>query len=151
MIVLFHGTYEYLSNFFDFCPVHYDGLTYRNSESAYQAAKSVSLVEKVHFVNVSPRKAKRMGKSVLMRSDWDSVKGGIMADIVHAKFSQHPELAALLIATGDEYLEEGNYWHDNYFGDCKCPKCEGIQGENVLGYALMGERRRLQDEAIQTN
>ena len=34
-------------------------------------------------------------------------------------------------------LIEGNTWSDNFWGDCHCPKCRGIKGENNLGKLLM--------------
>ena len=33
-----------------------------------------------------------------------------MYEIVQAKFTQNPDLKEKLLATGDEYLEEGNTW-----------------------------------------
>ena len=37
----FSGEYDFLSNFYN-CPVEYEGITYLNSEAAFQAASSCS-------------------------------------------------------------------------------------------------------------
>ena len=140
MIVLFAGTYSFLSNFFDYCPVTYEGLTYRNSEAAYQAAKSVNTEDRKMFCDINPGKAKALGKKIQLRPDWDNVKADVMRAVIRAKFTQHPELTNWLIATGDEELVEGNYWHDNFFGDCRCPACRDNPGLNMLGKILMEER-----------
>lgn len=34
-------------------------------------------------------------------------------------------------------IVEGNYWHDNYWGNCTCDKCKNIEGQNKLGKILM--------------
>ena len=140
MIVLFRGTYSFLSNYFDYCPVSYEGLTYRNSEAAYQAAKAVNPEDRKMFCNVDPDTAKAFGKTVKLRPDWDDVKADVMRAVVRTKFTQHPELTNWLISTGDEELVEGNYWHDNFFGDCRCPACRDNPGLNMLGKILMEER-----------
>ena len=54
-----------------------------------------------------------------------------------------PELRTKLLATGNRVLVEGNYWHDNFWGECTCEKCKATQkAENWLGKLLM-ERRDL--------
>jgi predicted NAD-dependent protein-ADP-ribosyltransferase YbiA (DUF1768 family) len=61
------------------------------------------------------------------------------------KFSQHPELQNILLETGDTYIEENTTgWHDNIWGNCHCPKCQKIKGQNLLGKALMDVREVLQ-------
>lgn len=37
---------------------------------------------------------------------------------------QNPNIKAKLIETGNEYIIEGNNWHDNEWGYYKCPYCE---------------------------
>lgn len=62
-----------------------------------------------------------------------------MLDILRAKFAV-PELAEMLESTSDAYLEEGNHWHDNRWGNCICEKCRAKEGENLLGEILMRVR-----------
>ena len=67
----------------------------------------------------------------------EEVKDQIMYEIVLNKFSQNEELREKLIATGDEYLAEGNTWHDTYWGVCNG------KGKNKLGKILMQVREEL--------
>lgn len=147
MIKLFRGTYEFLSNYYDPCPVTYRGLTYRNSEAAYQAQKCRFEDKKELFTDLSPDEAKGFGKRIAIVPGWDDIKAEVMREIVHAKFSQHPELAERLLATGEQELVEGNFWHDNFFGACGCPACRDLPAQNWLGLILMDERYKLRMEA----
>ena len=142
VISSFRGEYRFLSNFYQ-SPLEYEGLIYPNSEAAFQAAKTVNLAERVKYTQIkNPVRAKQMGRREVLRSDWDSVAYGVMDTILHAKFS-NPTLAAMLLATGDAYLEEGNHWHDNRWGRCTCDKCREKTGQNRLGKILMGIRDEL--------
>lgn len=53
-----------------------------------------------------------------------------------------PHPADQLIATHPHPLVEGNTWHDQFWGDCRCDRCPG-QGDNMLGVVLMGLRNEL--------
>jgi ribA/ribD-fused uncharacterized protein len=83
--------------------------------------------------------AARLGRdrSSPLRRDWESIKVGVMTDAVLAKFSQHQDLAELLLETGDallvEHTENDSYWGDGGDGS----------GKNMLGQVLMRVRDRL--------
>ena len=62
------------------------------------------------------------------------------------KFNQNPKLAKQLIETWPRPLKEGNYWHDNFFGDCTCDRCKDILGQNHLGKLLIKLRDQLRSE-----
>ena len=134
----FRGKYYFLSNFFP-AEVTYSGLTYQNNEAAFQAQKTYSKEERIEFTTLEPRDAKRRGRRVRLRKDWEQVKDRIMEEIVRAKFSQNEELKEQLLATGDAQLVEGNRWNDRYWGvDIR----SGV-GENHLGKILMKVRSEL--------
>ena len=133
----FFGKYHFLSNF-HVAPVFYNGITYRNNEAAFQAQKCP--VRAREFMNLNPSEAKKLGRHVLLRHDWEKVKVGIMRDIVYAKFSQNPKLAILLLATGNAKLFEENTWGDKTWG-----VVHG-QGMNHLGKILENTRARLRTE-----
>lgn len=61
-----------------------------------------------------------------------------MYTVCLAKFTQKPELEAMLLATGDKVLVEGNTWGDTEWG-----VCDGV-GKNLLGKILMRIRGELQ-------
>lgn len=137
MIDKFDGEFSFLSNFFE-CPVTFDGLTFRNSEAAYQAQKTLDVKDRMEFTTLTGGKAKRKSRKIQLRSDWDKVKFDIMYKICSVKFNQNPELAQRLLETGEEELVEGNTWNDRIWGVCNG------QGMNMLGKILMRIRSELQ-------
>jgi len=64
-----------------------------------------------------------------------------MSGLVTQKFMRYDDLKTKLINTGTARLIEGNTWHDNIWGDCSCPRCVGITGQNHLGKILMQVRK----------
>lgn len=136
MIDTFRGKYYFLSNFYP-SDIEYDGITYTSNEAAFQAQKVLDHEEKLRFKNLDPRKAKKLGRRVKLRRDWDEVKDNYMYEICRAKFTQNPDLAAKLLKTGEEELVEGNTWHDTYWGVCNG------RGKNRLGKILMKVRSEL--------
>lgn len=109
-------------------------MTYQNNEAAFQAQKCIEPKEREAFTKLNPSEAKKAGRSVNLRKDWEQVKVSVMADIVKAKFEQNIDLAKKLLDTGDAYLEEGNDWGDRIWGTVN-----GI-GANHLGKILMDVR-----------
>lgn len=124
----FRGEYSFLSNFHA-CTIEYEGYTYQNVESAFQAQKDLS--RRNEFESLNPTMAKRLGRRVNLRSDWETVKVDIMKELVKCKFEQHPELKEQLLKTGNRLLIEGNTWNDTFWGVCKG------KGKNTLGEILM--------------
>jgi ribA/ribD-fused uncharacterized protein len=121
------------------------GVLWPTSEHAYQAAKTLDPEQQRQILNLaSPAYAKRAGKLVTMRSDWNDVKVGIMTEIVYEKFNQNPELKQKLLDTGDAIIEEGNYWKDRTWGIC--PPGSGL-GQNLLGKILMVLRQMWRSDA----
>lgn len=144
MIGEFKGKYYFLSNFYE-APVIWNGITYQNNEAAFQSAKILSSRE--CFADLDPSSAKKLGRKVQLRNDWEDVKDEVMYEICKAKFSQNSGLKRRLLETDNEYLEEGTTgWHDNIWGNCSCEKCKNIPGENRLGKILMRVREELKNE-----
>ena len=71
----FRGKYYFLSNFFP-AEVTYNGLTYQNNEAAFQAQKTYSKEERIEFTTLEPRDAKRRGRRVRLRKDWEGTGKG---------------------------------------------------------------------------
>ena len=138
-IMGFSGEYRWLSNFY-ITPVKFEGITYKSSENAYQAAK-VFQEDRDMLYDVTPSKAKMLWKELEPLYDaksWDAVKFGIMEQIVFNKFRSNKDLAVKLVKTGSRYIEETNHWGDTYWG----VDLHG-HGENNLGYILMAVRNYL--------
>lgn len=130
----FTGDYRWLSNFW-MVPIVYGPWTWPSAEHLYQAAKSIDPQDwKDVYECVSPGAAKRMGRHITMRPDWNDIKLGIMREVIEAKFDQHPDLREKLLATKGLVLTEGNTWGDTFWGVCR-----GV-GQNHLGRILMEYR-----------
>jgi ribA/ribD-fused uncharacterized protein len=139
----FTGVWAFLSNFHP-SEVYLDGVVYASVEHAYQAAKTLDLKqrEKFCFLGVTPARAKKMGRSLKLRPDWEEVKIGIMRELLMQKFSPSIPKRKLL-STFQAELIEGNYWHDTFWGVCmgKCDFPHAPLGENWLGKLLMEVRK----------
>ena len=145
MIAMFEGKYAFLSNF-ENSPFTIDGVTFPTVEHWFQAYKTLDPVEFMEIVSAdTPGRAKRMGRRVTLRPDWEEVKVDVMRAGLRHKFAI-PEFRTLLLATGDEELMEGNTWHDNTWGNCVCQKCQNIPGRNMLGMLLMELRNEIRYE-----
>lgn len=137
----FRNQYAFLSNFYP-TQITYKGLTYKNAEAAFQAQKCSFDAEKRQFCDLDGKNAKRRGRHVKLRKDWNNIKLTIMHDIVKAKFEQNPKLLKQLLYTGNTKLIEGNYWHDTFWGI----DIQTNVGKNNLGKILMCVRDELKNK-----
>ena len=145
MIDFFDGEYAFLSNFYNASCIFEDKF-YPTVEHAFQAAKSLDQAERDWIAAAgSPGLAKRLGRRVNLRPDWEKVKFDVMEECLRSKFAD-PVLKQKLLATGDEELVEGNYWHDNTYGNCSCERCKDVVGRNMLGNILMKLRTEFMEE-----
>ena len=136
-IAEFRGRYRFLSNFYP-AIVNLDSIPYPTVEHAFQAAKTIDVQhrERIRKCN-KPGDAKRLGRRVPLRSDWEQVKLYVMLNLLRQKFSQTEFLKTQLLATGEAQLIEGNTWNDFFWGECMGT------GENHLGKLLMRVRQEL--------
>lgn len=145
LINWFKDEYAFLSNF-EPCIITYDGITYSSSEAAFQAQKSANKKVRKIFADLNPSQSKLLGRNIIIREDWENIKYRVMFEICSEKFSHEP-FKSKLIKTGDAFLMEGTYWHDQTWGVCYCSKCGG-NGKNELGQILMKIRDGLQIEQM---
>lgn len=144
-IFQFKGRYSFLSNFYK-SPICYRKAVYKTAEHLFQALKTRdSAIRKTIRDMGFPGEARKFGRVIDLRDDWEDVKDNAMLITLRLKFSQNPRLRKRLLGTNKRYLAEFNYWHDNYWGDCRCPKCRFIVGRNQLGKTLMQVRKELQE------
>jgi ribA/ribD-fused uncharacterized protein len=133
----FQDNYRWLSNFAS-CEIYYEGLWYSSTEAAYQAAKSLDPDVRLDFSTMKAGQAKRAGRSIVVREDWDDVKIEVMNELLIAKFSKEPYMSKLIL-TGNMEIEEGNKWEDKFWGIC----LKTGEGQNNLGKLLMKIREDL--------
>ncbi len=132
----FVGDYRWLSNFF-MCRVEWEGRVYTSSEAAYQSGKYPP-AERDVFTTLDPDPAKKLSRTKPYDTAvWEARKERTMKEVLWAKFSQNPDLAKKLLATGDRVLEETNWWGDKIWG------VHTGEGQNLLGRQLMEIRARL--------
>jgi len=131
--------YGCFSNFAAY-PIRVNGKTWPTSEHYFQAQKfeDPAAQEKIRTAK-SPMIAARLGRDrkQKLRRDWESTKVSIMTDAVRAKFTQHADIRAILLATGTakivEHTENDAYWGDGGDGS----------GKNMLGQILMRIREEM--------
>ena len=137
----FFGEHRFLSNFHQGHPFDWQGKRWTTAEHAYQAAKCRHAhdAEAIRLLP-TPGEAKRAGRTVALRPDWEDRKLGVMEDILECKFTA-PVLREKRLATGNAPLIEGNRWNDTYWGVCRG------RGENRLGRLLMSLRENLAQQS----
>lgn len=135
--------YGELSNFAPY-PIKLRGKRWPTTEHFFQAQKFEDERDRDAVRGAStPAVAARMGRDRKrkLRRDWEAVKVSIMREALEAKFRQHPDLAALLLATGEaklvEHTEKDDFWGDGGDGS----------GRNELGRLLMAVREDLRSES----
>lgn len=163
MIQSFKGIYLPFSNFFQIPDAHItvsipngerNGLPKKmscpTSEHAFMACKTLDPHFRVKIIQAkTPLKAKRLGRKVKLRDDWDTLKFDAMYYILRQKFERSTVCRRVLFSTGDQKLVEGNTWHDNIWENCTCgrPSCLPLGG-NALGNTLMRVRKELLNEGF---
>lgn len=135
----FFGEYRFLSNF-HICPnlVEFDNMMFKTSEHAFVAAKTTNMTIRNQVQQIdTPSEARKFGRVLDIRPNWDDIKFGVMYQIVKSKFSRNQTLRMKLLETKSLWLEETNTWRDKTWGVC----CN--EGDNMLGYILMIVRSEL--------
>jgi hypothetical protein len=126
--------FAYLSNFYP-SPITINGREYPTVEHFYQASKALRPEDHDRIARAAtPAEAKRLGRKVALRADWDKVKDDIMYAGIKAKFERQPQL---LLQTGCARLVEDSPF-DSYWGTGR----DG-RGKNRLGELLMKLRSEL--------
>lgn len=138
-ITSFTGEHRFLSNFY-MRSFSWRDRWWRSSEHAFQASKMTTDSDYLLVANAkTPGEAKRLGRLLICRRDWDSIKLVVMEDILRAKFAD-PVMSSMLLATGSTTLIEGNTWGDTFWGQCPIGS-----GTNHLGEILMTIRSSYHD------
>jgi ribA/ribD-fused uncharacterized protein len=132
----FVAEYRWLSNYYP-CKVEWDGRVYGSAEAAYHSGK-YPVADRDVFTRLDPDPARKLSRTKPYdTAAWEIRKLSTMRAVVWAKFSQNPELATKLLATGSRHLEETNWWGDKIWGVYRG------EGQNLLGKIIMDTRARL--------
>lgn len=137
-ILGFFGEFSFMSNFTG-AKVTLDGRAFPSVEHAFVAAKTLDQKLRIKAANtLTPGQVKRLGRTFVLRPDWEEIKVDVMRDLLMQKFVQQP-FHWMLLQTGDRRLEETNTWGDTFWG-----VCNGV-GQNMLGRLLMEIRTLLRE------
>lgn len=151
----FEGRWSFLSNFHP-CRIEHRGVLYPSVEHYYVALKvtGMQFIDGKYYTAADFRElvaiipsasdVKSLGRRVKVRSDWDEKKLDFMNWGIREKF-KNEKLSEMLLSTGDAFLTELNWWHDCYWGQCSCAKCNN-SGDNHLGKILMKVRDELKHQ-----
>jgi ribA/ribD-fused uncharacterized protein len=127
--------------------VTFEGVEYPTSEHAYQAGKARKEAVKKWLMDAPSPSLLAMAAHGLyvwdIAPDWSKIKFDRMRGVLYAKFTQHEDLHALLLSTGDARLVEvatvdnavNRLWGE----------VNGV-GKNMLGVLLMELREKLRAE-----
>lgn len=137
--MFFRNEYWFLSNMYP-CEIRVNGLVFTCAEACFQSFKTTDLNERKKFQGIDGFEAKKLGRSVSLRSDWNDIRIEVMFRVIHAKFNQHPDLTKKLKDTGDLLIIEDNTWKDTFWGVCNG------KGYNILGQILMSERDQINSQ-----
>lgn len=127
----FRNEYYFLSNMYDKTTpltIEIDGIihTFTCVEAAFQAHKCPERANE--FEGISGYEAKKLGRHVPLRKDWDLIKDDVMLKCLRAKFA-NKVLQKKLLAIHEPIIED-NTWYDTYWG-----RYNGV-GKNRLGELL---------------
>lgn len=134
--MFFRGQYYFMSNMYP-SNITVNGLTFSCVESAFQACKTLDPEIRKSFTVMDGFTAKRAGRRVPLRPDWEAVKVKVMKKLLEKKFAD-PQLADKLASVEGPIVED-NTWNDKFWG-----RCNGY-GRNVLGQLLEQLRERIKE------
>lgn len=155
-VCFYEQDFYVLSNFsaFRVCTDEVTGLTFDTSEAAYHFYKfRIDGDDAFNESRLHIRSAIRRANSAhdafkiaeknkdQRRQDWDSIKVGVMRNILVYKLQQHEYVRRKLLATGDRELVE-NSWRDDFWG-----WGPNRDGQNMLGKLWMELRAGLRADA----
>jgi ribA/ribD-fused uncharacterized protein len=136
------GEFGFLSNFYP-CRIMFGLKAYDSVEHAYQSAKPIDQrvaewIRNAPTARMAFIAGHNLPESEMQKDWWEENKVIVMRNLLMCcKFSQHPDLAEKLLATGDAILIEDSPT-DSFWGIGQDGK-----GQNMLGKLLMEVRSKL--------
>ena len=122
---------NWFSNF-TLVPIELNNIVWPSVENYYQAVKTLDRNEQQKFITCTPAEAKKLGRKIEIRKDWEQVKYRFMRKAVRQKFFSNKEQKRMLLQDPNIVFVEWNNWGDKIWGvDYKT----GF-GNNALGIIL---------------
>jgi ribA/ribD-fused uncharacterized protein len=139
-------------------PFEAEGIIYRTAEHFMMASKArlfndQAALEKI-LKSANPGAAKACGREIagFVEDIWERQRFNVVVQANLLKFSQHPSLCEFLLRTGTKILVEASPT-DRIWGiglsasDPNADNPNHWKGSNLLGFALMSVREKLQKQA----
>lgn len=135
--------YTWLSNM-ELVDIRLKGHIFPSVEHAYVSEKRPKHDEDWRDLcskrEIPAKQLKVYARKIELRPDWEEVKLFVMEHCLRDKFN-NPKYKTLLLETGNQNIQEGNYWNDTFWGvDLKQ---DPNIGENHLGRLIMKIREEL--------
>lgn len=116
-------------------PIAYDGETYPSVLHGYWALSTADPADRARIREApSGRDAQKLGGGVVRRDGWNGLRLAVMAGLLRAKFTQHPDLAAVLLGTEDARISYTGYSDSPFWLDGRDGR-DG-RGRNWVGRLL---------------
>lgn len=146
----FQGEESFLSNFFP-VTLTVEKCLFSSSEQAFQYFKAITCKKDESAAKIlsmaNPRDIKLAGDNIPAKAIWECHKEAFMRSIVHAKFTQNPEIKKRLLDTKDLPLMEctkNRWWGCGWRIDApEWEKQSTYPGLNKMGKILMEVRAAL--------
>ncbi|MFI9270228.1 NADAR family protein [Kitasatospora sp. NPDC052896] len=98
--------------------IAFAGETYPSVLHGYWALSTADTADR-RLIQEAPsgREAQDLGGRAVQRADWPAIRLAAMGGLLRAKFTQHPELAEILLSTGDATISytgfsDSPFWRD---------------------------------------
>jgi N-glycosidase YbiA len=153
--ILFYKIYDRQNNnyfpYYEFCnfskfPFTVDKILYKTSEHYYQSKKAIHKEDELKIINCeTAREAADLGRTIECKSNWEDIKTNVMYDALYYKFTNYPNLIAILINTGEREIIEDSPT-DYFWGWGK-----EHTGKNMLGKLLMILRKEFKNKNKEEN
>ncbi|TDD27287.1 NADAR family protein, partial [Actinomadura sp. KC06] len=113
-------------------PLTHEGRTYPTVIHAYWALAAADRSDHDRIQEAATvREAHEFGGRCPLRPGWAVIRTAVMADLLRAKFTQHPDLAEILLSTGDARISYTSYSESPFWTD-RGPR----EGRNWTGRLL---------------
>jgi predicted NAD-dependent protein-ADP-ribosyltransferase YbiA (DUF1768 family) len=108
--------FEVLQNKFP-APITVGGATYPTVIHAYWALSTSDDEQRELIAQAeNPYQARKLAEAAPRRQGWADARLAVMTDLLRAKYQQHPQLAEVLLSTGDATLVSNEYAFSGFWG-----------------------------------
>lgn len=137
--MFFRNEFACLSNMYP-TPLKINGLCFSCAEAAFQSFKTTDPEIRKKFQFITGPEAKRLGRKVELRPDWNEIRIAVMREVLKCKLKHYPSIYGVIAhaANTPGGVVEENTWNDTFWGVCNG------RGENHLGKLL----KELYDEDL---